>query len=157
MHRRTFIAGSAALSIAATKLALATRTPGQQLAEAARTQVGITTSYDPNFTRLSYPNGDVSRSTGVCADVVIRAFRDALAIDLQKLVHEDMLKHFDEYPSRRVRSERSPDANIDHRRVLNLQAYFERTGARLWKAASPTPGDRFPGPAGRRRHSHLAP
>jgi len=146
MHRRTFIAGSAAFSIAAAKFARAARTPGERLAEAARAQVGITTSYDPLYTRLSYPNGDVARSTGVCADVVIRAFRDALAIDLQRLVHEDMLKHFDEYPSRRVWGERSPDASIDHRRVLNLQTYFERFGARLWKASSPTPGDKFPTP-----------
>jgi uncharacterized protein YijF (DUF1287 family) len=146
MHRRTFIAGSAAFSIAAAKPARAARTAGARLAEAARAQVGITTSYDPLYTRLSYPNGDVSRSTGVCADVVIRAFRDALAIDLQSLVHEDMLKHFDEYPAHRVWGERSPDASIDHRRVLNLQRYFERTGAQLWKATSSIPGDKFPAP-----------
>lgn len=146
MHRRAFIAGSAAFSIATAKLARAARSSGARLADAARAQVGITTGYDPIYARLSYPNGDVSRATGVCADVVIRAFRDALAIDLQKLVHEDTLKHFDEYPSHRVWGERSPDASIDHRRVLNLQTYFERTGANLWKASSPTTGDKFPPP-----------
>ncbi|HEY9128026.1 MAG TPA: DUF1287 domain-containing protein, partial [Acidobacteriaceae bacterium] len=40
-----------------------------------------------------------------------------------------------------------PDANIDHRRVLNLQTYWQRSGSQLWKASSPTPGDAFPHPA----------
>ena len=70
------------------------QTNGQRLADAARAQVGVTLSYDPGWTHLSYPGGDVPRSTGVCADVVIRAARDALGLDLQKLVHEDMEKHF---------------------------------------------------------------
>jgi uncharacterized protein YijF (DUF1287 family) len=32
----------------------------------------------------------VLRSTGVCADVLIRAARDAWRADLQQLIHEDM-------------------------------------------------------------------
>lgn len=117
---------------------------GERLAQAARAQVGVTTGYDPVWTRLSYPNGDVPRPTGVCADVVIRAARDGLGLDLQKLVHEDMVKHFDDYPARRAWGERVPDASIDHRRVLNLEAYFTRMGARLWVATAPIPGDKFP-------------
>jgi uncharacterized protein YijF (DUF1287 family) len=95
---------------------------------------------------MSYPGGDVPRSTGVCADVVIRAGRDGLGLDLQKLVHEDMAALFDAYPARRVWGSRGPDTNIDHRRVLNLEAYWTRAGARLWAAQGLLPGDEFPKP-----------
>jgi uncharacterized protein YijF (DUF1287 family) len=108
--------------------------------------VGVTTSYDPGWTSIPYPGGDVPRSTGVCADVVIRAARDGLGLDLQKLVHEDMMKHFDAYPARKAWAQTRPDANIDHRRVLNLQTYFQRAGAQLWVATGPVPGDAFPKP-----------
>jgi uncharacterized protein YijF (DUF1287 family) len=124
----------------------AASTSGQKLAEAARAQLGVTTGYDPTWTKLSYPGGDVPRSTGVCADVVIRAARDGLGLDLQKLVHEDMVKAFGAYPARRVWGSREPDTNIDHRRVLNLETYWTRAGARLWAANAPTSGDGFPKP-----------
>ena len=78
-------------------LAAGLRANGQKLADAARAQLGVTTGYDPTYTKMSYPGGDVPRSTGVCADVVIRAARDGLGLDLQKLVHEDMVKHFNAY------------------------------------------------------------
>jgi uncharacterized protein YijF (DUF1287 family) len=78
--------------------------------------------------------------------VVIRAARDGLGLDLQKLVHEDMIKDFDAYPARKTWGSRKPDENIDHRRVLNLEAYWTRAGARLWAAEAPTPGDAFPKP-----------
>jgi uncharacterized protein YijF (DUF1287 family) len=119
---------------------------GLKLAAAARAQIGVTLGYDPRWTQISYPNGDVPRSTGVCADVLIRAARDALGIDLQKLVHEDMVKHFDAYPAHRVWGTKKPDANIDHRRVQNLETYFQRCGACIWHATSPTSGDGFPKP-----------
>jgi uncharacterized protein YijF (DUF1287 family) len=119
---------------------------GQRLAQAARAQLGVTLSYDPNYTRVTYPNGDVPRKTGVCADVIVRAARDAFAFDLQKLVHEDMLRAFDAYPARKAWGERAPDASIDHRRVLNLETYWQRAGAQRWKASNPTPGDEFPAP-----------
>jgi len=141
MDRRTFLAGFAAAAFTPANL-----TPGERLAAAARAQVGITTSYDPLYTHLTYPNGDVDRSKGVCADVIIRAFRDALALDLQQLVHEDMLKHFADYPARKTWGERTPDSSIDHRRVLNLETYFTREGARLWMAIRSTAGDAFPPP-----------
>jgi hypothetical protein len=108
--------------------------------------VGVTTSYDPGWTSIPYPGGDVPRSTGVCADVVIRAARDGQGLDLQKLVHEDMMKHFDAFPARKAWGQTRPDANIDHRRVLNLQTYFQRAGAQLWIATGPVPGDAFPRP-----------
>jgi len=122
----------------------AAKANGQRLADAAREQLGVTTGYDPTYTKLSYPGGDVPRSTGVCADVVIRAARDGLGLDLQKLVHEDMVKHFDAYQQPKKWGMTRPDANIDHRRVLNLETYWTRVGARLWAADAPTPGDGFP-------------
>lgn len=91
-------------------------------------QSKITRSYDPAYVKLPYPNGDVDNSTGVCTDVVIRAFR-AQGIDLQQQVHEDMRKAFKNYPKKW--GLRSPDSNIDHRRVPNLMTYFERQNRTL--------------------------
>ena len=99
------------------------------IVSAARAQVGKTTIYDPSYVRLDYPGGDVPVEKGVCTDVVVRALRDALDMDLQKLVHEDMKAAFSEYP--KIWGLRKPDPNIDHRRVPNLQRYFQRKGYAL--------------------------
>lgn len=98
---------------------------GVALVTAARKQIGITVSYDPAYVRLSYPGGDVPESRGVCTDVVIRALRTQ-RIDLQQRVHEDMRANFTKYPKKW--GLRGPDSNIDHRRVPNLQTWFERQG-----------------------------
>ena len=74
---------------------------GERLAAAALKQIGVTRSFDPNYHKIGYPGGDVPRSTGVCADVAVRSVRDALGLDLQKLVHEDMVHAFASYPSKR--------------------------------------------------------
>ena len=145
MNRRVILRGIA-IAASCPRFVWAAPTNGERLAAAARAQVGVTTGYDPEWKTISYPNGDVARSTGVCADVIIRAVRDALSLDLQKLVHEDMVKNFDAYPSRRVWREQHPDANIDHRRVLNLETYFKRCGACLWHSGSHVLGDEFPKP-----------
>jgi uncharacterized protein YijF (DUF1287 family) len=145
MDRRRFIAASVT-SFSAWTFAGSPATPGERLAAAARAQVGVTRTYDPNWTHIAYPHGDVDRSRGVCADVIVRAGRDALGLDLQQLVHEDMARNFDAYPARRTWGERTPDASIDHRRVLNLEAYFTRAGCRVWAASRPTAGDQFPPP-----------
>lgn len=105
-----------------------------RLAVAAQTQLGVTRDYDPKYRVLAYPGGDVPRKTGVCCDVVVRAARDGLRLDLQKLVHEDMTRAFDAYPSRRLWGLSHPDANIDHRRVPNLETWFARQGAEVWRA-----------------------
>ena len=78
----------------------------------------------------SYPNGDVPQNIGVCTDVIIRAYRN-LGTDLQMLVHEDMASNFAVYPSNRIWGLNSPDKNIDHRRVPNLQTFFKRHGVTL--------------------------
>jgi uncharacterized protein YijF (DUF1287 family) len=107
----------------ATPFTAATASP--PLVAAARAQIGVTTLYDPSYVRLPYPGGDVPRDRGVCTDVVIRAFREQ-GVDLQQRVHEDMRGHFALYP--RQWGLRSPDRSIDHRRVPNLQRWFERQG-----------------------------
>jgi uncharacterized protein YijF (DUF1287 family) len=143
--RRQLLRTLAALALTPRTL-LAAPTTGERLASAARAQIGVTLTYDPDWSKLPYPNGDVPRSKGVCADVVIRAARDAFNIDLQKLVHEDMARDFDAYPSRAKWGTHHPDSNIDHRRVLNLEAFWQRVGCRIWHAATRTAGDQFPTP-----------
>lgn len=100
-----------------------TRDPNAALASFAMRQIGVTRQYDPAYTAMKYPGGDVPLDRGVCTDVVIRALRHQ-DVDLQKLIHEDMAKHFAEYPSKWGLSR--PDPNIDHRRVENIQCYLTR-------------------------------
>ncbi len=120
------------------------RDAGEALAAAAHRQIGVTKNYDHAYRKLAYPGGDVPRSTGVCADVVVRAARDAWGVDLQQRLHEDMTQSFSAYPQ--TWGLTGPDHNIDHRRVPNLEAYWTRQGARLWRAKSWTLGFAFPGP-----------
>jgi uncharacterized protein len=108
---------------------------------AARLQIGKTAGYDPSYRQLAYPNGDVPIEVGVCTDVVVRALRTGLDMDLQKLLHEDMKANFSRYPQNWKL--KGPDKNIDHRRVPNLQAYFRR---RAWTVSlSNKPQDYRPG------------
>jgi uncharacterized protein len=104
-------------------------------------QTAVTTSYDPAYVALTYPGGDVSASTGVCTDVIVRAYRQ-IGIDLQRAVHEDMQRNFAAYPQ--IWGLRQPDKNIDHRRVANLMTFFKRRGAELpisKNSADYLPGD----------------
>lgn len=97
--------------------------------------------YDPTYFRIDYPNGDVPSDRGVCTDVIIRAYR-AAGIDLQKEVHEDMIKNFGLYPNKWGLT--GTDTNIDHRRVPNLQVFFARFGEELEISKNPAayrPGD----------------
>jgi uncharacterized protein len=100
-------------------------TPLEKINAGAVEQTTQTTAYDPSYVKLNYPNGDVPIETGVCADVVVRAFRKG-GIDLQKEVHEDMTRNFAKYPGKW--GARRPDSNIDHRRVPNLMTWFDRQG-----------------------------
>jgi uncharacterized protein len=133
MDRRAYLIGASAALIVLPRLAcpsLAQRSqPSSALVTSARTQVGVTLSYDPSYTGLAFPSGDVPRARGVCTDVVIRAYRDALSLDLQALVNRDMRLAFKDYPTRWGLTR--PDANIDHRRVLNLQVFLRRQGAEI--------------------------
>jgi uncharacterized protein YijF (DUF1287 family) len=127
LNRRGFLAAAAATAIASP--ARAQPAPAARLIAAARRQIGVTLAYDPAYSRLAYPGGDVPRAIGVCTDVIIRAYRDAMGRDLQALVHTDMQAAFGAYPKRW--GLKRPDANIDHRRVANLEVYLTRKGARL--------------------------
>ncbi|MEN7343358.1 MAG: DUF1287 domain-containing protein [Pseudomonadota bacterium] len=86
--------------------------------------------YNGAYRTIDYPGGDVPANIGVCTDVVIRSYRQ-LGVDLQQLVHEDMVDAFDAYPSERIWGLTRPDTNIDHRRVPNLRKFFERHGTSL--------------------------
>jgi uncharacterized protein len=113
----------------------------KQMLDGAIAQAGVTTGYNPAYVALDYPGGDVPEETGVCSDVVVRAFRKA-GIDLQKEVHEDIRAARSEYPKKWGAI--PPDRNIDHRRVLNLMTYFKRLGKSLPVSRSTTeyqPGD----------------
>jgi uncharacterized protein YijF (DUF1287 family) len=111
---------------------------GLAIANAARTQVGVTTMYDAAYTQIAYPNGDVPLERGVCTDVVIRAFRK-IGMDLQVNVHEDMAANFSVYPKDWGLTR--TDTNIDHRRVPNLMKYFERKSKSQPIASAYIPGD----------------
>jgi uncharacterized protein YijF (DUF1287 family) len=100
----------------------------ERLVEAALFRTTQEVRYDPAYVSMAYPGGDVPSDTGVCTDVVIRSYR-ALGIDLQKLVHEDMHTSFSSYPT--LWGLLTTDRNIDHRRVPNLQKFFERQGAKV--------------------------
>ena len=113
----------------------------QAVIDSAIEQTGVTTSYDPSYVRIPYPDGDVASNTGVCSDVVIRAFRKA-GVDLQVKVHEDMSANFAVYPHQWGLTR--PDSSIDHRRVPNLMTYFKRQGKSVpitLNAADYHPGD----------------
>jgi uncharacterized protein len=120
----------------------ATQPPRQaeQVVAGAVEQTGYTRIYDPAYVQLAYPGGDPPPDRGVCSDVVVRAFRRA-GVDLQKEVHEDMARNFGAYPKQWHL--RSPDPNIDHRRVPNLMTYFTRRGKSL--PISKRPEDYAPG------------
>lgn len=94
-------------------------------------------TYDGSYRSMSYPNGDVPVNIGVCTDVIIRAYRK-MGIDLQKEIHEDILKNKASYW--RVKD---PDTNIDHRRVPNMQVFFKLNGKVL--PISNEPNDYEPG------------
>jgi len=148
LHRRALLTGFAASAAAGAANAEPAAWPAR-LISAAEGQVGRTVLYDPAYVRLAYPGGDVPIERGVCCDVVVRAYRAGLGLDLQRLVHEDMARAFSAYP--RAWGLRRPDSNIDHRRVLNLETFFRRRGAalRFTSALDFQPGDlatlRLPG------------
>jgi uncharacterized protein YijF (DUF1287 family) len=97
-------AGASYLVLTGKRTASAGTVPAEHWAEklvkAGQSQIGVTLVYDPAYTALDYPNGDVPRAKGVCTDVIVRAYRDGLGIDPQRLVHEDMKSAFAAYPQK---------------------------------------------------------
>jgi uncharacterized protein YijF (DUF1287 family) len=91
--------------------------------------------YIERYVAIAYPNGDVPRSEGVCSDTVIRALRNA-GIDLQKEVHEDILRAPAAYPM-----VEKVDTSINHRRVRTLLPWFVRHWRTLPATERYLPGD----------------
>ena len=121
--------GSAGPPRCARRMARFTDRPGSQVLDAAGfrgVHLGAPSRWtrsDPAYHKLTYPGGDVPIERGVCTDVMVRALRVARALDLQKLLHEDIKANWDAYPHQRRWDLDKPDPNIDHRRVPNLMTY----------------------------------
>lgn len=113
-------------------------TKAASLVVKARTQIGVTTQYDPAYVALDYPGGDVPEDRGVCIDVIIRAYRDAFGFDFQTHIHQDMSANFAAYP--KTWGLTRTDRNIDHRRVPNVETWLTRHGHEL-TAEAWQPGD----------------
>jgi uncharacterized protein YijF (DUF1287 family) len=98
----------------------------------AKSQQG--TVYNAEYAVISYPGGDVPRDKGACTDVIVRALRGA-GLDLQRLIHQDMKRHFWVYPQKWGLP--GPNTNIDHRRVPNQMRFLERHGVSLTCRVTP--------------------
>jgi uncharacterized protein YijF (DUF1287 family) len=86
----------------------------------ARKEIDRVLTYDASWMETTgYPMGDVPWNRGACTDVVVRSLR-AVGIDLQELVHEDILSDMSAYGAREA------DTHIDHRRVTALMIFFQR-------------------------------
>lgn len=106
----------------------ASKAPGSALAAAALAHSGQQITFDRDYYKIGYPGGDIPSNKGMAADVLVRCYRET-GVDLQVLVHEDMTENFRVYPQ--LWDAAGPDTNIDHRRVPNLQRFFERKGETL--------------------------
>lgn len=101
-----------------------------QLIEEGRLQTTQEIKYNPAYVKINYPDGDVPSNTGVCTDVIIRAYRSALNFDFQSAINKDMKKiGFRQYPQNWGLNR--PDSNIDHRRVPNMKKFLERHGEKI--------------------------
>lgn len=107
---------------------------GAMLAAGALERTLGKVEYDGAYYQIDFPNGDIDPGKGKAEDLIVRSFR-AVGIDLQKDLHEDISGNYKAYPQ--IFNARSPDTNIDHRRVQNLQRFFLRQGQRLAVSSSP--------------------
>ncbi len=136
MQTRIFLSLCVALSGLGTGMAVAAN---QDVVNAAKKQIGITTVYDPAYVQISFPGGDVPAGRGVCSDVIIRALRQAKGLDLQATIHADMRAHPSAYPKKWGANHPATDTHIDHRRVPNQMVYFQRRGYQLPLASGVAP------------------
>lgn len=86
-----------------------------------------------------FPGGDLEPSLGVCTDVTVRALRWGDVCDLQQEIYNDEKADWSSYPMNRWNA-KSPDQNIDHRRVPIQMVWFSKH----WKDISAEdwmPGD----------------
>jgi uncharacterized protein YijF (DUF1287 family) len=75
-----------------------------------------------------FPNGDLEPTLGVCTDVTVRALRWGDVCDMQEEIYRDIKASWSDYPMSRWGA-KSPDQNIDHRRVPNQMVWL----AKNWK------------------------
>ncbi len=76
--------------------------------------------YDGSYVQGGYPGED----TGVCTDVIWRAFREA-GYDLKAMVDADITARQSEYGIE------TPDSDIDFRRVKNLETFLAKYAVKL--------------------------
>lgn len=105
----------------------------------ARLEIEQVTTYDNSWMQTNqYPMGDVPQNRGACTDVVVRSLRE-IGVDLQELVHDDIVKDMHAYGVTAV------DNDIDHRRVSTMHTFFVRNAVSLTtdlhKKATWHPGD----------------
>ena len=133
---------SSELQAPVTPPAAAAPLPASPIVTRARLEVARGVTYDAAWFAIPYPNGDPAPDRGVCTDVVIRSLR-TIGIDLQQLVHEDILRRRTAYVT-----VTRPDRNIDHRRVTPMLTYLRTHATPLPRAfageadlATREPGD----------------
>ena len=91
----------------------------------ARLELEKVSIYDNTWMETNaYPMGDVPWNRGACTDVVVRSLRE-IGIDLQELVHDDLLRDMQAYGMSSV------DTHIDHRRVSTMFTYLQRNAMAL--------------------------
>ncbi len=101
----------------------------EAIVNTAKGMVARGVRWDGGYHVMRYPGGDLSPDAGTSVDVLVRALRGA-NIDLQQLIHEDRVANPEHYPLHRWRR-KTPDTNIDHRRLANVWAFFNRYAVRL--------------------------
>lgn len=79
----------------------------------------------PRYDGSYQPGGFPPDEIGVCTDVIWRAFREA-GYDLRAMVDRDIAKFPEDYPWVTQR-----DQDIDFRRVVNLEKFFQKYGESL--------------------------
>jgi uncharacterized protein len=113
------MAFAVAFPTAAPRASLSSTEEGAIVAR-ARLEMDRVTVYDSSWMQTSgYPMGDVPSSRGACTDVVVRSLRE-IGIDLQQLVHDDLVRDTQAYGVSRA------DLHIDHRRISTMFTYFQR-------------------------------
>lgn len=73
----------------------------------------------PTYNGKYFDNGYPPDDIGVCTDVIWRAFKNA-GYSLRDMVDKDIIKRPEAYPRISTR-----DRNIDFRRVMNLESFFD--------------------------------
>jgi hypothetical protein len=96
-----------------------------KIVKRAREEMERVWYYDNSWMETSgYPMGDIPPDRGACTDVVVRSLR-AVEIDLQQLVHEDIVNNGSAYALAQA------DTHIDHRRVGTMLQFFQRNAMSL--------------------------